>query len=109
MRYIHKHVAEPGRFQVPFARWLLPALGALLCVLLMIKIPGGTWIRLLVWMALGHVCYFSYGFWFSKRRTNELSCASTAELTSGAQSMGAETPRIPTPIRIDGDIVEYHL
>ena len=112
MRFMHKHVAEPGTFHVPFGRWLLPTIGAILCVLLMITTSKGTWIRLLIWMAFGHVFYFSYSFWRSntQRREPTSSCVSIIELIPELQPKGIETPRIPpTPVKIDEDTIEYKL
>jgi APA family basic amino acid/polyamine antiporter len=40
---------------------VLPILSALACVWLMLNLPGNTWIRFLVWMALGFAVYFLYG------------------------------------------------
>lgn len=39
---------------------LVPALGAVICLLQMIFLPLDTWIRLLVWMAIGIIIYFAY-------------------------------------------------
>jgi APA family basic amino acid/polyamine antiporter len=39
----------------------VPILGALFCILQMIALPGTTWERLLVWLALGMIVYFAYG------------------------------------------------
>ena len=36
-------------------------LSVLLCVYLMLNLTGGTWVRFLVWMAIGLVVYFTYG------------------------------------------------
>ena len=33
----------------------------LLCFYLMLNLTGGTWVRFLVWMAIGLVVYFAYG------------------------------------------------
>ncbi len=40
---------------------LVPILGILACFGLMATLPGDTWIRLLVWLLIGFVIYFSYG------------------------------------------------
>jgi basic amino acid/polyamine antiporter, APA family len=39
---------------------LVPILGILCCVGLMLTLPGDTWLRLLVWLAIGFVIYFGY-------------------------------------------------
>lgn len=52
----------PGRprpFRVPMVP-LFPILGVLLCVALMISLPVLTWIRFVVWLAVGLVIYFLY-------------------------------------------------
>jgi APA family basic amino acid/polyamine antiporter len=40
---------------------IIPILGILLCLMLMMSLPVGNWTRLVVWLALGLVIYFSYG------------------------------------------------
>ncbi|HWI44034.1 MAG TPA: amino acid permease [Nocardioides sp.] len=47
-------------FRVPLNPWL-PSLAALVCVYLAINLSLETWIRFLVWMALGFALYFGYG------------------------------------------------
>jgi APA family basic amino acid/polyamine antiporter len=39
---------------------LVPILGILCCLGLMATLPGDTWLRLLVWLAIGFVIYFGY-------------------------------------------------
>jgi len=41
---------------VPF----VPILATLLCLYLMVSLPVGTWVRFVVWMALGLLVYFAY-------------------------------------------------
>ena len=47
-------------FKVPFMP-VLPILSVLACLWLMINLTAITWVRFLVWMALGVVVYFAYG------------------------------------------------
>jgi APA family basic amino acid/polyamine antiporter len=46
-------------FRVPASPWL-PILSALICVYLMVNLSLETWIRFVVWMALGFFIYFFY-------------------------------------------------
>jgi APA family basic amino acid/polyamine antiporter len=45
---------------------LIPILGVLICVAQMVALPLDTWLRLIIWMILGFVVYFSYGIKHSK-------------------------------------------
>ena len=40
---------------------LVPILGILVSLGLMASLPLDTWIRLIVWLAIGMVIYFTYG------------------------------------------------
>ena len=57
----------PRPFRTPFVP-VVPILGILACLYLMFSLPKDTWIRLLAWMALGLVIYFTYGIRKSKLR-----------------------------------------
>ncbi|WP_262852776.1 amino acid permease [Mumia quercus] len=50
----------PRGFTVPGAT-LVAVLAVIACVYLMLNLVGETWVRFLVWMALGFVVYFTYG------------------------------------------------
>jgi APA family basic amino acid/polyamine antiporter len=39
----------------------LPVFGIGFSLLLMLGLPLGTWLRLMVWLAIGLVIYFGYG------------------------------------------------
>ena len=47
-------------FRVPGVP-LVPILGILFCLLLMAGLPLDTWLRLIIWMAIGLAVYFFYG------------------------------------------------
>ncbi len=40
---------------------LVPILGAVICLVQMLALPGDTWLRLFVWLAIGLIIYFTYG------------------------------------------------
>ncbi len=54
-------------FKTPFVP-LVPILGAAICIYLMVSLPIDTWLRLIVWMAIGFLIYFTYGIKKSKLR-----------------------------------------
>jgi APA family basic amino acid/polyamine antiporter len=54
-------------FRTP-AVFIVGPLGAMSAVFLMSGLPADTWIRLVVWMAIGVVIYFGYGVRHSKLR-----------------------------------------
>jgi APA family basic amino acid/polyamine antiporter len=61
-------ITEPERprpFRVPFV-WLVAPLGAAACLFIMIGLPYQAWERFGIWLALGVVLYFAYGFRHSK-------------------------------------------
>src|SRR5688572_1660855 len=61
-------VREPGLhrpFKVP-AIWFVAPMGALSALYLMYYLPWRTWERLLIWLAIGMVLYFVYGYRHSK-------------------------------------------
>jgi basic amino acid/polyamine antiporter, APA family len=49
----------PRPFRTPFSP-VVPILGVLSCFYLMTSLPWHTWERLIIWMAIGIVIYFSY-------------------------------------------------
>ena len=48
-------------FKVPLSPFL-PWLAAAICLFLMINLTAETWLRFVVWMLLGFVIYFAYGY-----------------------------------------------
>jgi APA family basic amino acid/polyamine antiporter len=57
-------------FKTPFVP-LVPILGAGICILQMASLPFDTWLRLIIWMAIGFVIYFTYGIRKSKLRNKQ--------------------------------------
>jgi APA family basic amino acid/polyamine antiporter len=52
-------------FRTPWVP-LVPILGVICCFGLMLTLPGYTWLRLIVWLIIGLVIYFTYGRRHSK-------------------------------------------
>jgi APA family basic amino acid/polyamine antiporter len=50
----------PRPFKTPLVP-LVPILGVLVCLAMMLALPGDTWLRLAIWMAIGFAIYFFYG------------------------------------------------
>lgn len=57
-------------FKVPFAFVLAP-LGAAACIFIMLGLPRTAWERFGIWLALGIILYFAYGYRNSVLRTGE--------------------------------------
>jgi APA family basic amino acid/polyamine antiporter len=57
----------PRPYRVPWSP-VLPVLGILFAVYLMADLPWDTWLRFIVWLALGIVIYFTYGYRNSRVR-----------------------------------------
>jgi APA family basic amino acid/polyamine antiporter len=66
----------PRAFKTPLVP-LVPILGIVSCLALMAALPGDTWVRLIVWLALGMVIYFLYSRKHSKLRGAVVSSSST--------------------------------
>jgi APA family basic amino acid/polyamine antiporter len=58
---------QPRPFRTPFVP-LVPILAIVSCVFLMVQLPRVTWIRFIVWLAVGMVFYFLYGYRHSTLR-----------------------------------------
>jgi len=64
----YKEPERPRPFKVPFV-WPVCLLSAAGCVFIMYGLPSTAWIRFLIWLAIGLVLYFTYGFTHSRLRT----------------------------------------
>jgi len=49
----------PRPFKTPFSPWV-PAAGVIICMAQMYALPKDTWMRLIIWMAIGLVIFFFY-------------------------------------------------
>ena len=65
LRYQRPELQRP--FKTPLVP-LVPVLSAVVSLTLMFSLPSETWERLIIWMIIGIVLYFSYGYWHSQVR-----------------------------------------
>jgi len=61
----HTDRARPRPFRVPLV-WVVSLTGAALCVFVMVGLPGETWWRFAIWLAIGLALYALYGFRHSR-------------------------------------------
>jgi APA family basic amino acid/polyamine antiporter len=67
-------IKDPDRergFRVPGGTWLVPLLGAASCVVLAYYLPATSWKRFGIWLLVGLVVYFLYGWRHSRLRHPE--------------------------------------
>lgn len=64
-----KDPARPRPFRTPLVPWV-PLAAIASCTYLMIQLPRITWVRFVVWMAIGLVLYFAYGLRRSRLNNN---------------------------------------
>lgn len=55
----------PRAFKTPWVP-LVPILGIASCLFMMLFLPGDTWLRLIIWLAVGFLIYFGYSVKNSK-------------------------------------------
>ena len=67
---------RPRPFRCPWSP-VIPSLGAILCLFLMLSLPGSNWYRLAAWLGLGLVVYFVWGR-KNARRLREMKAAQQA-------------------------------
>ena len=70
----YKEPERPRPFRVPFV-WPVSALSAAGCLFIMYGLPGTAWERFGIWLAIGLVLYFTYGFSHSKLRAPDARAA----------------------------------
>jgi len=68
LRYKKPDIERP--FRTPFVP-LVPILGAGICLVQMYSLPVDTWLRLIIWMAIGFIIYFTYGIHHSHLRNGK--------------------------------------
>jgi len=67
-------IKDPDRergFRVPGGTWFLPVLGAISCLILASYLPSTSWKRFGLWLCVGLVVYFFYGWNNSRLRHPE--------------------------------------
>ena len=69
LRYKRPDLKRP--FKTPLVP-LIPILGAAICLLQMYSLPLDTWLRLIVWMAIGMFIYFTYSIRHSRLRKDNI-------------------------------------
>ena len=68
LRYTRPDI--PRAFKTPWVP-AIPVLGALAALSQMASLPGETWLRLIVWLALGLAIYYFYGRKHSRLKTQK--------------------------------------
>jgi APA family basic amino acid/polyamine antiporter len=68
LRYTRPDLHRP--FRVP-AVWFTSLMGVLFCTGMAASLPTATWVRLVLWSAIGITMYFVYGYRNSRLRTPE--------------------------------------
>jgi APA family basic amino acid/polyamine antiporter len=63
LRVRRPELARP--FKTPWVPFV-PIMGILVAGLMMVSLPLDTWLRLIIWLAIGMVIYFGYGRYHSR-------------------------------------------
>ncbi len=80
----------PRAFRVPWVP-VLPILSAVLCFWLMLNLEVETWLRFVVWLAIGFAIYFGYS-----RRHSRWARACSSAGRSGPPSVRVGRPAVRT-------------
>jgi basic amino acid/polyamine antiporter, APA family len=75
LRHVEPDLRRP--FRTPLVP-IVPILGVVCCVYLMASLPVVTWIRFVVWLAIGLVIYFTYGRFHSHVQNNAVDRAAAS-------------------------------
>jgi APA family basic amino acid/polyamine antiporter len=67
----------PRAYRTPLVPFV-PILGALFCLAMMLSLDGDTWLRLIIWLAIGLVIYFAWSRKHSRIGREEGASATTA-------------------------------
>lgn len=55
----------PRPFKTPWVPFV-PIMGIIICLGQMFALPADTWWRLIIWLVIGLILYFCYGYWHSQ-------------------------------------------
>jgi len=64
----YKEPDRPRPFKVPLV-WAVCVLSALGCIYIMLGLPQTAWERFGIWLVIGLVLYFTYGYTHSRLHT----------------------------------------
>ena len=87
----HRRPDLPRSFRTP-AVYVVATASVLLCFYLMLNLTGGTWVRFLVWMAIGLVVYFAYGASHSRLGAGRVRQAHAPRTRSDPFGSGGDLP-----------------
>jgi APA family basic amino acid/polyamine antiporter len=66
----HTDPDRPRPFRVPFV-WAVSVLSTVGCIFIMVGLPRQAWERFAIWLVIGLVLYFLYGFQHSRLRSEQ--------------------------------------